>query len=181
DFQISDGVAGDAEAQANAVFVDPFAGCDLSTVDDASLENVKTMREAAEDAETDLFNPQIEAAASEAEADALQVGKIKNKVLKLTGFSQALRIEIAQGGGADRQSKLDEEDGKLAKNIATDVDSAGAASQAAVGEGGAGGNAANVAAIADADDADADESETADEEVASSIETASGSTCTCAN
>ncbi|OCF35580.1 hypothetical protein I316_02635 [Kwoniella heveanensis BCC8398] len=181
DFQISDGVAGDAEAQANAVFVDPFAGCDLSTVDDASLENIKTMREAAEDAETELFNPQIEAAASEAEADALQVGKIKNKVLKLTGFSQALRIEIAQGGGADRQSKLDEEDGKLAKNIATDVDSAGAASQAAVGEGGAGGNAANVAAVADADDADADESETADEEVASSTETASGSTCTCAN
>ncbi|WVQ93207.1 hypothetical protein IAU59_000271 [Kwoniella sp. CBS 9459] len=132
DFQISDGVAGDAEAQANAVFVDPFDGCDLSTVDETSLQNIKTMREAAEDAETELFNPQIDAAADEAEAAALQVGKIKNKVLKLTGFSQALKIDIAQGGGADRQAKLDEEAAKLAKNIATDVDSAGDASQAAV-------------------------------------------------
>jgi hypothetical protein len=59
--------------------LDPFAGVDLATVDDATLvdlcfffellspltlvqEAVKTMREAAEDAETSLFNPAIEAA-----------------------------------------------------------------------------------------------------------------------
>jgi hypothetical protein len=34
------------------------------------------MRELAEDAETQLFNPQIEAAEGE-EAEALQIGKIK--------------------------------------------------------------------------------------------------------
>ena len=44
-FQISDGTASNAEAEANAVFVDPFDGCDLSTVDEDSLENLKTMRE----------------------------------------------------------------------------------------------------------------------------------------
>ncbi|EIM83059.1 uncharacterized protein STEHIDRAFT_124365 [Stereum hirsutum FP-91666 SS1] len=95
DFQISDGVAGTAEAEANAVFVDPFAGVDLATVDSTSLDNLQTMREAAESAETDDFNPQIDAASGDA-ADALQVGKIKNKVLKLTGEVQGLNIKIAQ-------------------------------------------------------------------------------------
>ena len=61
-FQISDGVGGNAVAEANAVFVDPFAGEDLSTIDDATVEALQTMREAAEDAETSLFNPAIEAA-----------------------------------------------------------------------------------------------------------------------
>lgn len=45
DFQISDGTAGNAETAAKAVFVDPSDGCDLSTVDEASLEALKTMRE----------------------------------------------------------------------------------------------------------------------------------------
>ena len=51
------------------------------------------MREAAESAETDQFDPQIDAA-SGAEATALQNGKIKNKVLKLTGEIQALNIQV---------------------------------------------------------------------------------------
>ena len=93
DFQISDGTAGDAEAKANAVFVDPFANTDLTTVSSDVLEAMNNMREAAESAETDDFNPQI-AAASGAAADALQVGKIKNKVLKLTGEIQALNIQV---------------------------------------------------------------------------------------
>ena len=59
-----------------------------------TLAAVKAMREAAEDAETSLFNPAIDAAASDAEADALQNGKIKNKVLKLTGELQALQIQV---------------------------------------------------------------------------------------
>jgi hypothetical protein len=80
-FQISEGVAGTAEAEANAVFVDPFPA-DLATVDKTSLvraylifvgqvlifpqDNLGTMREAAEAAEVDQFNPAI-AAASGAE------------------------------------------------------------------------------------------------------------------
>lgn len=82
-FQISDGVAGQAEQEANAVFVgtlrefrrgvdadvefvDPFAGVDLSTVDSATLDAIDTMREAAESAETDQFDPQIAAASGAA-------------------------------------------------------------------------------------------------------------------
>ena len=51
------------------------------------------MRKAAEAAETDEFNPAIDAATG-ADADALQVGKIKNKVLKLTGEVQVLNIKV---------------------------------------------------------------------------------------
>ena len=58
---------------------------------------MNNMREAAESAETDDFDPQIEAA-SGATADALQVGKIKNKVLKLTGEVQVLNIKVRQKG-----------------------------------------------------------------------------------
>ncbi|KAJ7481906.1 hypothetical protein FB451DRAFT_1030195, partial [Mycena latifolia] len=131
-FQISDGVAGNAEAEANAVFVDPFPS-DLSTVDATSLANLNTMREAAESAETDLFNPQIAAASGDAAA-ALQVGKIKNKVLKLTGEVQGIKIKIAQATAAGEdttslESDLAEEQTKLSNNIATDVKSAGDASQ----------------------------------------------------
>ncbi|KAI0799737.1 hypothetical protein BC629DRAFT_1581402 [Irpex lacteus] len=129
DFQISDNVAGNAEALSNAVFVDPFAGQDLATVDSATLEAVQNMREAAESAETDKFNPEIEAA-SGADADALSVGKIQNKVLKLTGEVQALNIQLAQAKAAGKdtssiESKITEEQTKLTKNIATDKKNAG--------------------------------------------------------
>ncbi|KAI0328280.1 hypothetical protein GY45DRAFT_1372512 [Cubamyces sp. BRFM 1775] len=129
DFQISDGTAGDAEAQANAVFVDPLAGVDLSTLDDSVAENMETMREAAESAETDKFNPAIDAASGD-EADALQNGKIKNKVLKLTGEVQVLKIKLAkaQASGddtSDIESKISEEQTKLNTNIATDKAHAG--------------------------------------------------------
>ena len=56
---------------------------------------MNTMREAAETAETAQFDPAI-AAASGAAADALQNGKIANKVLKLTGEVQVLNIKIAK-------------------------------------------------------------------------------------
>lgn len=72
---------------------------------------MQTMREAAESAETDDFNPAIAAASGAAGdhtghsfeqltevvilADALQVGKIKNKVLKLTGEVQVLNIKVS--------------------------------------------------------------------------------------
>jgi hypothetical protein len=120
------------------------------------------MREAAEDAETDQFNPQIAAASGAAgmsfplfplpslslpscpsyliqmltavPADALQVGKIKNKVLKLTGEVQQIKIKIAQAAAAgkdttDLEASLTEEQTKLTNNIATDVKSKGQASQ----------------------------------------------------
>ncbi|KAK7686530.1 hypothetical protein QCA50_010129 [Cerrena zonata] len=133
DFQISDGTAGDAEAKANAVFVDPFKGQDLATVDKTTLAAVQTMREAAESAETDQFNPAI-AKATGADADALNAGKIMNKVLKLTGEVQALNIQLAQAKakGASTtsiQSKITAEQAKLTKNIATDKKNAGKASK----------------------------------------------------
>lgn len=66
DFQISDGVGGNAKAQADAVFVTPFKGQDLSKVSQADRDAVETMREAAEQAETDQFNPQIDDAKDKA-------------------------------------------------------------------------------------------------------------------
>jgi len=133
DFQISDTPGGTAEAQANAVFVDPFAGQDLATVSAADLDAIQTMREAAESAETDDFDPQI-AAATGAAADALQVGKIKNKVLKLTGEVQGLNIKIAQGKAAGTDTSADEaslaeEQTKLTTNINLDEANAGKTSK----------------------------------------------------
>lgn len=58
---------------------------DLANVDPADAAIIKAARTTAEDAEVNAggFNDAI-AAASGADADALQVGKIKNKVLKLS-------------------------------------------------------------------------------------------------
>lgn len=136
DFQISGGVAGNAATEANAVFVDPFNGVDLATLDAQVAKDMETMRQAAEAAETDQFNPAIDAATGAA-ADALQVGKIKNKVLKLTGETQVLNIKIAKAKAAgddtaSLETKLAEEQTKLSNNIATDAKSAGATSQAVV-------------------------------------------------
>lgn len=47
-------------------YVDPFKGQDLATVTAAELTAVQNMREAAEAAETDEFNPQIAAASGAA-------------------------------------------------------------------------------------------------------------------
>ncbi|QRV84644.1 hypothetical protein RhiJN_26709 [Ceratobasidium sp. AG-Ba] len=131
--QISDGVTGNAQAEAAKVFVDPFTGRDLATVTAAELKAVQTMREAAEAAETDKFNPEIKAA-SGAEATALQNGKIKNKVFKLTAEVQALNIKIAQGKAAGKdvsssETSLAAEQKKLNNNIATDKKNAGQASK----------------------------------------------------
>ncbi|KAI0750050.1 hypothetical protein C8Q80DRAFT_1102193 [Daedaleopsis nitida] len=183
DFQISDGVAGNAQAEAAAVFLTPFQGVDLATVDDDTLDAVKTMREAAEDAETDQFNPAIEAADGAA-ADALQVGKIKNKVLKLTGEIQAIQIQIAKSKAAgddtsDDEASLAEEQTKLNTNIATDKASAGKPSQGVTG--GAASTGSNAAAAAGSDDAAASASSnstaasTGSDNAASSASAASGS------
>ena len=66
EFQISDTPAGNAKAEAEAVFVTPFEGVDLATVPDQDRDNAEAMRKQAEDAETELFNPVIDAADGEA-------------------------------------------------------------------------------------------------------------------
>ncbi|OSX66780.1 hypothetical protein POSPLADRAFT_1037719 [Postia placenta MAD-698-R-SB12] len=172
DFQISDGVAGNAQAEANAVFVDPFNGVDLSTVDSDTVETINTMREAAESAETDDFDPQIDAASGDA-ATALQNGKIKNKVLKLTGEVQALNIKIAvaQASGSDTsdlESQLATEQGKLTTNIATDTKNAGQTSQGVTG----GSSSSSSAATSSAASATASSSSTASAKKAKASKTA---------
>ncbi|GAD97013.1 conserved hypothetical protein [Paecilomyces variotii No. 5] len=124
ELSISSGTAGNAEAEAKAVFPTPS---DLASVSKDDLETLKTERETAEDAETDGFNPAIDDASDDDTKTALQNGKIKNKVLKLTGEVLALQIEQAQG--EDNADKIAEEQKKLNTNIALDKKAAGQASQ----------------------------------------------------
>ena len=95
-------------------------------------------------------------ASTGADADALQVGKIKNKVLKLTGEVQVLNIKVwdihsfflqvyikkkqlqiaqAKANGEDTsslESDLQDEQTKLTTDIQTDQGSAGQASKGIV-------------------------------------------------
>ena len=121
----SAGTAGTAQAEAQA----KLAGLptDLSQVSAQDLQTIQTERTSAEDAETEAFDPAI-SAASGANATALQNGKIKNKVLKLTLEVTGLQIQQAQG--QDVSSQITTEQGKLNTNIALDVAAAGQASQA---------------------------------------------------
>ncbi|KAK8042286.1 hypothetical protein PG993_006809 [Apiospora rasikravindrae] len=125
DFQISSGTAGNALAEAQAKF--PIDTSDLANVSKDDLSIIKAARETAEAAETDAFNKEVKAA-SGADADALQNGKIKNKVLKLYLETTALQIQQAQSG-KDNQAKIDKEQKKLNTNVAADKKAAGQASQ----------------------------------------------------
>ncbi|TAQ87884.1 hypothetical protein B7494_g3798 [Chlorociboria aeruginascens] len=122
---ISGGTAGTAEAQANALFA-AIDQNNLAGVSAADLTVIKNTHDIAEDAETDAFDPAIAAASGDA-ATALQNGKIKNKVLKLTAEVLGIQIEAAQGGSS---SDLAAEQAKLANNIALDTAAAGQASTA---------------------------------------------------
>ncbi|KAI3400305.1 hypothetical protein diail_3686 [Diaporthe ilicicola] len=126
-FQISDGVAGNALAEVQAKF--PIDENDLANVAPADAAIISSARETAENAEigTGGFNDAI-AAASGTAATALQVGKIKNKVLKLKLEVLDLSIQQAQSG-KDNSAKIAAEQKKLDTNIATDKKSAGDASQ----------------------------------------------------
>ncbi|KAK6499694.1 hypothetical protein TWF481_010055 [Arthrobotrys musiformis] len=132
---ISSGTAGNAESRAKAVWSAGLDLSDLAKISDADLEILKVERSNAEQAETEAFNPAI-AAATGAEKDALQVGKIANKVLKLTGLSQVRQIAIAkkeakgQAVSASERAALQDSLTKLAKNIETDKKNAGKASKA---------------------------------------------------
>jgi len=101
----------------------------LAGVAASDLAIIKAARVTAEAAETDAggFNDAI-AAASGTAATALQVGKIKNKVLKLKLEVLGLQIDQAQKG-TDNTAKIAAEQTKLNNNIATDTKSSGATSQ----------------------------------------------------
>ncbi|KAG8703325.1 hypothetical protein FRC08_002944 [Ceratobasidium sp. 394] len=131
DSQISSGVAGDALARAEAVFKTPLDGVDLATVSDEDLKNLNTMRGAASKFETTDFNPAIEAASGE-DADALQRGKIANKVLKNLGSVMVASIKKAKAEAAGEDASefattIEEETKKMNKNAATDKADAGKA------------------------------------------------------
>ncbi|KAI0436288.1 small secreted protein [Xylaria telfairii] len=124
DISISGGVAGNAQNEALAVF-SALDQNDLANVDKDDLDFLNSVNQIANDAEDEAFNTAIDAASGE-EADALQRGKIKNKVLKLTAAVLKLQAQVAQG--EDVQDKLEEEQTKLQKNIQQDEDEAGNAS-----------------------------------------------------
>ncbi|KAH7128050.1 small secreted protein [Dactylonectria estremocensis] len=123
DLSISGGVAGNAQQEA----LQKLGGLpnDLSTVEESDLDFLNSVNQIANDAETDAFNVAIDAADGE-EADALQRGKIKNKVLKLT--ATILKLEAQQAQGEDVTEKLATEQQKLQNNIAQDEEAAGLAS-----------------------------------------------------
>ncbi|KAB2576736.1 putative small secreted protein [Lasiodiplodia theobromae] len=128
DFQISDGVAGNALQEVNQKF--PITDQDPANISDEDQEIISKARETAEDAETGTggFNEQIEAAGEDTdEGKALQVGKIKNKVLKLQ--LEIMDLQIKQAKGDDQTEKIAEEQTKLQKNMQQDADAAGQASK----------------------------------------------------
>lgn len=124
-FQISSGTAGTAEAEANALFAN-IDQTNLAGVSASDLKVIQGIHDVAEDAETDAFNPAIAAASGDA-ATALQNGKIKNKVLKLTAEVLGIQVKAAQGGD---DSDLAAEQTKLANNIKLDTAASGQASTA---------------------------------------------------
>lgn len=122
DISIAGGVAGDAEAEALAV----FSALDLDNpenIDEADLNFLEEVNNVANDAEKEAFNPAVEAATGE-EAEQIQNGKIKNKVLKLMATKIQLEAKQAQGDDSVAE-KLAEETTKLNNNIATDQENAG--------------------------------------------------------
>ncbi|CAM1509610.1 Fc.00g033490.m01.CDS01 [Cosmosporella sp. VM-42] len=123
DLSISGGVAGNAAQEA----LDKLSGLpdDLTLVEKSDLDFLNSVNQIANDAEEEAFNPAIDAASGD-EADALQRGKIKNKVLKLT--ATVLKLQAQQAQGEDVSEKLDTESAKLQNNIAQDEDAAGLAS-----------------------------------------------------
>ncbi|KAK9779156.1 hypothetical protein AB5N19_06570 [Seiridium cardinale] len=124
DFQISDGVAGNALAEVNAAFpVDLTNPASVSANDLAILVAARQTSENAEEA----FNSAVSAASGTA-ADALQVGKIKNKVLKLRTFEMQVTVQIAQGA-TDKNASLTDIQTKLAANVKLDQAANGDASQ----------------------------------------------------
>ncbi|OHF01342.1 hypothetical protein CORC01_03375 [Colletotrichum orchidophilum] len=127
-FQVSSGVGGNALAEVAQKFPVDKIKANLAGVSKDDLATLQAARVAAESAETDAggFNDSI-AKASGADADALKVGKIKNKVLKLQ--LEVLALQVQQAQGASNQAKIDAEQKKLDNNVKTDTASKGKTSQ----------------------------------------------------
>lgn len=94
----------------------------MAAVAQADIDFLGSVNDIGNDAEVGAFNPAILAATGD-EKVALQNGKIKNKVLKLTATSLELQIRAAQG--EDTSAVLATETKKLNNNIALDEKAAG--------------------------------------------------------
>jgi hypothetical protein len=98
----------------------------------SDLKILDAARVTAEDAEVNAggFNDAINAAGGQnsAKGKPLQIGKIKNKVLKLQLEVLVLQIEQAQSG-KDNSAKITQEQGKLNNNIKLDAAAKGQKSQ----------------------------------------------------
>lgn len=121
DISISGGVAGNAESEALAVF-SALDLNDLASADEDDIDFLKSVNSICNDAEKEVFNTALETATG-AEKDAIQRGKIKNKVLKLEATMIRLMIEQAQGN--DVADEIAAEQKKLDNNISQDEDEAG--------------------------------------------------------
>ena len=129
DFQISDGVAGNALAEVNAAF--PIDTSSLASVSASDLSILQAARLVAEDAEIGTGGFDDELAATSGDTTALQNGKIKNKVLKLQ--LEVLGLMIQQAQGDDKTSEIATETTKLNTNIALDQAAAGQSSVGVTG------------------------------------------------
>lgn len=121
ELSISGGVAGNAQQEA----LQALGDIDLNNLAAATEEDIDfldSVNSICNDAEKEAFNTAIDAADGE-EADALQRGKIKNKVLKLTATMMRLMIEQAQG--EDVEDEIAKESKKLQNNVQQDEDEAG--------------------------------------------------------
>ncbi|RDW77528.1 hypothetical protein BP6252_05581 [Coleophoma cylindrospora] len=126
DLSISGGVAGNAQAEALAVFtkfgLDPN---NLGSLTAGDLKFLSDVNGVCNDAEKGVYNAAVSAASGTA-AESLQIGKIKNKVLKLT--ATMLRLQAEQAQGTDTSAEQAVEGKKLNNNISQDKGKAGIAS-----------------------------------------------------
>ncbi|KAI8444280.1 hypothetical protein BY996DRAFT_6426113 [Phakopsora pachyrhizi] len=107
EFQISSGKAGKALESAEKVFVKPFEGMNLKEVPKKDFENMEKMALLAVENEN-LFNTALEKAKKGKDKKLfveLQRGKTANKVLKLVGTLQVIKIQIVQGVNNDFEER----------------------------------------------------------------------------
>lgn len=109
DISIAGGTAGNAQEEAQQAL--SGLPTDLTQVDAADLDFLNEVNQVANDAETDAFNPAIDAASGE-EADALQVSaqpchpkarvwQTKQELIILTFGTKTARQDQEQGAQAD--------------------------------------------------------------------------------
>jgi len=110
------------------MFILKIAESNLANVDAQDLAILKAAGKTTEQAEVGKggFNEAIDAAGGKntAAGKALQVGKIKNKVLQLQLSVLSLGVDLARGR-QDRAAKLQDQKTNLAKNVALDKEAAG--------------------------------------------------------